>query len=142
MKQIWLEALLGGALIGISVSIMLLFSGKITGISGIFYGFSVSRDESFSWKSAFILGLLLSGFILHFFYPSKLLGHIDSDLWTLALGGLFVGYGTRLGHGCTSGHGVCGVSRFSARSILATLTFMIAGILSVTFFESLGILSL
>jgi uncharacterized membrane protein YedE/YeeE len=142
MDNTWLLGLLGGILIGISISIMLLFNGKITGISGIFYGFSVNHDKSFPWKTAFILGLLSAGFLLNFIYPQKLLGHVDSSLWVMGLAGFLVGYGTRLGNGCTSGHGVCGVSRFSWRSILATLSFITAGILTVTIARQIGIVTL
>ena len=142
MNDIWMMAALGGGLIGISVSIMLFFNGKVTGISGIFYGSTVNRSESFHWKIAFVLGLITSGLILNLFFPNNLRGHVDSHWWTLAVAGFLVGYGTRLGNGCTSGHGVCGVSRFSWRSILATLSFMIAGILSVTLFRQIGIIDL
>ena len=142
MDSFWYWALLGGVLIGTSVAIMLFMLGKIAGMSGLLYGSVVKPNKDKTWKASFLVGLILSGFLMSLFYPHKLAGHIDSSLWTLALAGFLVGFGTRLGSGCTSGHGVSGVSRFSPRSIIATLTFMIAGILSVYFFRTLGIISL
>ena len=136
----WLAPLLGGVLIGLSASVMLLFKGRITGISGIFYGMTFDRDNNFQWRFAFISGLLISGFVLAPIFPQKLSGQIDSEIWTLAVAGLLVGYGTRLGGGCTSGHGVCGLSRLSLRSLVATFTFMAAGILAVSLFRWFGVL--
>lgn len=142
MNSFWLWALLGGMLIGLSSSLMLYLLGKIAGMSGMLYGSVVKPKEGKAWKASFLAGLIVSGLIVSLIYPHKIAGHIDSPLWTLAVAGLLVGFGTRLGSGCTSGHGVSGVSRFSPRSMLATLTFMLAGILSVYIFRIMGIINL
>lgn len=142
MNSFWPWALFGGALIGLSASMMLYYVGKITGMSGMLYGSVVKPGDSTPWKASFLGGLIVAGLIFNVYSPHKLAGHIDSSLWTMAVAGLLVGFGTRLGHGCTSGHGVCGVSRLSMRSILATLSFMIAGIASVYIFRNLGVLNL
>ena len=136
----YLLALLGGALIGISVSLMLWWNGRVTGISGIIYIAAVkpiSGDRD--WRWSFIAGMLGGGLLLHFIYPHAFEGNLFAANWTLLAGGLLVGFGTLLGNGCTSGHGVCGISRLSPRSLLATITFMAAGILSVYVFRKLGV---
>ncbi|MBC7458300.1 MAG: YeeE/YedE family protein [Bdellovibrionaceae bacterium] len=136
----YLLALLGGALIGISVSLMLWWNGRVTGISGIIYAAAVEPAiGDRNWRWSFIVGMLGGGLLLHFFYPRAFEGNLASAHWTLVVGGLLVGFGTLLGNGCTSGHGVCGISRLSPRSLLATITFMVAGILSVYVFRKLGV---
>ncbi len=133
-------ALLGGALIGLSVSLMLFWNGRVAGISGILYSAvvkPVSGDRD--WRWFFIAGMLGGGLILHFIYPKALEGNLSTPNWTLVVAGLLVGFGTVLGNGCTSGHGVCGISRLSLRSLLATITFMAAGILSVFIFRRFGV---
>lgn len=121
-----LAPLIGGALIGLSAAIMLLFNGTITGISGIL-GNSLKLDfGKLGWRPAFLLGLLLAIPLVTLVQgqaPSYLL---EADLNLLLLAGLFVGVGTRIGNGCTSGHGVCGIANLSPRSLVATLTFMIS----------------
>lgn len=138
----WINALVGGLLIGVSVSLMLLWNGRVTGISGIFYQliwpFQGPRDEV-TWRACFIGGLVLGGVSLSFFYPQMFEGGLETANWTLVVAGLLVGFGTSLGSGCTSGHGVCGLSRLSIRSLVATLTFMAVGILSVVAFRGLGV---
>lgn len=132
MSQDILFALLGGAIIGLSASLMLRLNGEVAGISGIFessvFGFLKSEN---TWKVFFVVGLLSCGYVLSIFRPSLLENTFDQVPYLTILGGFLVGFGTRLGSGCTSGHGVCGVSRFSIRSIIATITFMAAGFLSV-----------
>lgn len=134
----WLFALIGGMLIGIAASIMLIFSGRVLGVSGILQQalFSFKKDSS-AWQWMFLLGLLFGGLTLDFFSPEVFSGALTSPWWTLIVAGLLVGFGTALGSGCTSGHGVCGISRMSIRSIVATLVFMSAGILSVFIFRQL-----
>lgn len=122
---------LGGLLIGLAVTLMLLFKGRVTGISGITYGFFRFEKEQWSWKGSFILGLLSGGLLLRLFLPESLESSLNYGWLRISLAGLLVGYGTLLGNGCTSGHGVCGISRFSNRSILATSTFIFSGILTV-----------
>jgi uncharacterized protein len=136
-----LLALFGGALIGLSVSMMLLWNGRVTGISGIIYGAAVKPTKmDKAWRWYFIGGLLAGGVILRFIYPNAFSEGLQTNSWTVVVAGLLVGFGTTLGNGCTSGHGVCGISRLSPRSIIATLTFMCAGVVAVFIFRKLGIL--
>ncbi|MCU4674578.1 YeeE/YedE family protein [Catenovulum sp. 2E275] len=130
------ESLIGGGLIGIAAVILLSVNGKIAGISGIFYHALInfknqlnSIDERL-WRIFFIAGLVLSPFIAVFF-NAQLPEKITSSWPVLALAGFFVGLGSRLGSGCTSGHGICGIGRFSQRSIIATCVFMLTAILTV-----------
>jgi uncharacterized membrane protein YedE/YeeE len=128
-------ALAGGALIGLSASLLLLFSGRVAGISGIVGGLMSPegrpRGDS-GWRVAFILGLLAGGFLLLGLRPQSFDGPTTVSPYLVAVAGLFVGVGTTLGNGCTSGHGVCGISRLSKRSVVATGVFMATGML-VTF---------
>lgn len=117
----------GGILIGLSASTMLLLDGKIVGISGIFAGVLRPLNGDTLWKSAFLAGLLAGGLLLCILLPHAFDFGIVRSPAVLALAGLLVGFGSRLGNGCTSGHGVCGVSRLSARSIVATVTFIVTG---------------
>lgn len=122
---------IGGLLIGLSAVIMLLFNGRIAGISGIFRGVISPEEGEFGWRAAFVGGLLAGGAIMMVIQPELFAITIERSVWAVALAGLFVGFGTRLGSGCTSGHGVCGLSRFSARSMVATASFMISGAITV-----------
>ena len=126
-----LSSLIGGILIGLSASAMLLFDGKITGISGIVAGLLRPVRGETAWKTCFVVGLLTGGLLLRLFLPGAFAFGIVRPWPLLVLAGLLVGFGTRLGNGCTSGHGVCGVSRLSARSIVATATFVATGALTV-----------
>lgn len=121
----WLE-LAGGALIGVSASLLLLFDGRIAGISGIVGGLLRHTPGDTAWRAWFTVGLLLGGAALLLLAPEAL-GATTVALPLVALAGLLVGFGTRLGGGCTSGHGVCGIARLSGRSVVATLTFMGTG---------------
>lgn len=131
--------LLGGALIGLAASLVLLGNGRIAGISGI-VGSLLSANREKGWQVAFLLGLLLSGAVFVWFSPSSFAAP-PRALWMLAVAGLLVGFGTRIGNGCTSGHGVCGISRLSPRSLVATVTFMGAAILTVLVLRLLGVAS-
>ncbi len=118
---------LGGMLIGVASLVLLAFNGRIAGISGIVGGLAHAGANDRRWRVAFILGLILGGLGLAVVMPS-VYPAIPAPLSpSLLVAGLLVGYGTRLGSGCTSGHGVCGISRFSPRSIVATGIFMTAG---------------
>lgn len=119
-------SLLGGVLIGASASLLLLFTGRTAGISGIVGGLVRPKSGDTAWRALFVLGLLVGGGLLLAFRPSSF-GSAPVPLPFVILAGLLVGFGTRLGSGCTSGHGVCGVSRFARRSLAATGTFMITG---------------
>ena len=121
-------SLAGGMLIGLAAAMLVLLSGRIAGISGIVGGLIAARRGDIAWRFAFIGGLLVAPLAI-IFYPMN--PRIDAGLGTLALAGLLVGLGTRYGSGCTSGHGVCGLSRLSPRSLVATAAFMGAGIVTV-----------
>lgn len=132
---------IGGLLIGLSAAIMLLANGRIAGISGIFRGILEPQEGEFSWRALFIGGLVVGGAIM-FALPAELFTSMDlpanmfaitieRSMIAVAVAGLLVGFGTRLGNGCTSGHGVCGLSRFSARSLVATVSFMATGAITV-----------
>jgi len=137
----YLLALFGGSLIGLSVSLMLFWNGRITGISGIVYGAAVKPVKNDkAWRWYFICGLLAGGLLLQFIYPSAFSEGLQTKPWTIVVAGLLVGFGTTLGNGCTSGHGVCGISRLSPRSVIASLTFIGAGIFAVFIFRQLGVL--
>jgi uncharacterized membrane protein YedE/YeeE len=131
------HALIGGALIGVAVSLMLLFNGRVTGISGIIGGVVKPTLGDLSWRVFFVLGLISGGLILKFFNPGVFEIKSSAHSIDYIIAGLFVGFGTLLGNGCTSGHGVCGISRFSVRSIFSTLTFITFGVLSVLVFKML-----
>lgn len=125
-----LNPLFGGALIGVAVSIMLLMSGKIAGNSGIVGGlWSIRRDRAW-WRLFYIAGLAL-GTLLYTVLMGPPAYVQDQSIPVIIVAGLLVGYGTRLGNGCTSGHGICGIARLSKRSITATIVFMASGILTV-----------
>jgi uncharacterized membrane protein YedE/YeeE len=130
LQQI-IMALCGGILIGLSVTIMLIAMGRVTGISGITYNFVTRKTNDWIWRGFFLLGLIVGGFVLRLVYPTTLESTLDFGVAQIAIAGLLVGFGTVLGNGCTSGHGVCGISRFSLRSITATITFMAFGIVTV-----------
>lgn len=127
----YLLALMGGALIGLS-SILLLFThGRIAGISGMIKGSLIHKQSDWGWRVSFILGLVIMGLILSIQQPKLFPLNNDLNYWGIGLSGLLVGVGTYIGNGCTSGHGICGSSRFSIRSIVATVTFIITGMISV-----------
>jgi uncharacterized membrane protein YedE/YeeE len=126
-----LPSLLGGVLIGLSASAMLLLDGKIAGISGILAGVLRPVKGDTLWRVCFLAGLLAGGLLLRTLCPSAFDFGIIRPVPLLAIAGLLVGFGTRLGSGCTSGHGVCGVSRLSPRSLVATGTFIVTGAFAV-----------
>lgn len=126
-----ISSLIGGMLIGLSAAALLLFDGKIAGISGIVGGILSPTKNDTLWRLFFVVGLLTGGVFFYSISPQSFEIGISRSTGALILAGLLVGFGTRLGNGCTSGHGVCGVSRLSKRSILATVTFMATGILTV-----------
>ena len=133
----FLLAVLGGALIGISASMLLLLVGRIAGICGILGGLIEPVAGDVLWRALFIMGLLVGGVILAGISPEVFHVPTGRSIGTLGIAGLLVGFGTRLGSGCTSGHGVCGLSRFSKRSLIATCTFMATGFLTGTLVQVL-----
>jgi uncharacterized membrane protein YedE/YeeE len=122
--------LIGGALIGLAASLLLWSTGRIAGISGIVAELLLGARGDRAWRAAFLAGLVAAGVAFALFWPGAV-GPSPRTLPVVAVAGVLVGVGTRLGNGCTSGHGVCGISRLSPRSIVATLTFMATGILTV-----------
>lgn len=125
------NALLGGALIGLAANLLLVLNGRIAGMSGIVGGLLGVGSKDRSWRLVFVLGILTGAWIMFAFLPSRSHITLDAGMALLVVAGLLVGYGTRLGNGCTSGHGVCGIARLSSRSIVATLCFMASGIITV-----------
>ena len=124
------SSLTGGLLIGISTAMFLLFNGRIAGISGILGGLLRTTAGDVGWRIAFLLGLLAAPLIYGLAAPPAGV-RIEATTTTLIVAGLLVGIGTRYGSGCTSGHGVCGLSRLSLRSTVATAAFMLAGFATV-----------
>jgi hypothetical protein len=123
--------LVGGVLIGLAAALLLALSGRIAGVSGILGGLltSVEAGER-RWRLAFLLGLVAGAAIYSLFFAPLAL-HLQAHAPLLVVAGFLVGFGTRLGSGCTSGHGVCGIARLSPRSLAATATFMFFGVLTV-----------
>ncbi|SFV09564.1 YeeE/YedE family protein [Pseudoduganella namucuonensis] len=125
-----LAAAAGGVLIGSAAAMMLLLNGRVAGVSGIVAGVLAPRKGDTGWRVAFVLGLVASP-LLYSVFVALPPARIDAGYGALIAAGLLVGVGTRYGAGCTSGHGVCGVSRLSPRSVVATLVFMAAGFATV-----------
>jgi uncharacterized membrane protein YedE/YeeE len=125
------SAAVGGVIIGIAVAMLVLLNGRIAGISGIVGGLLRPARGDVAWRLSFIAGLVAAALAFGFAVAPSIA--ITADYRTLVIAGLLVGIGTRYGSGCTSGHGVCGVSRLSPRSIVATLAFMAAGFVTVFF---------
>ena len=123
------SSLVGGMLIGLASALLVVLRGKIAGISGILGGLidtDTSANSHRRWRVLFIIGLVSSSFVYAFFAPLPE-SNISASLGTLIVAGLLVGFGTRMGSGCTSGHGICGLSRLSLRSLIATISFMFSG---------------
>ena len=123
-------ALSGGLLIGLSVALFFILNGRMIGISGIASNFIVSKDNRIE-NFLFLIGLILGPLIYNLITNKEINISISSSVILLIIAGILVGFGTRLSNGCTSGHGISGISRFSIRSIIATMTFMLVGILTV-----------
>ena len=124
-------AMAGGALIGISVTLLLLFNGRIGGISGIMNGVFFAPKNDRIWRLIFLIGLVLGAFIFQLLVPDFNVPRQNYPPLLLGLGGFLIGFGTRMSGGCTSGHGICGIANLSIRSLIATLTFMGTGIMTV-----------
>ena len=124
-------ALAGGILLGVAAALYVLINGRILGISGILGGLIGPKPSDWLWRASFVLGLLTASLWGKFVFQLNTTAVIDADYITLIVAGLLVGFGARYGSGCTSGHGICGLSRLSPRSLLATLTFMGWGFLVV-----------
>jgi uncharacterized membrane protein YedE/YeeE len=125
------SALLGGVLVGLASSLLMLFAGRIAGISGIFGGILTFAAADKSWRLAFIAGLIAAPVLGGLFGHPLPVPQMPSNWLLIVCAGLLVGFGARLGGGCTSGHGVCGVARLSQRSIVATVVFMASAMVTV-----------
>lgn len=141
-----INELFGGALIGLSAALLLLFNGKIAGISGIFFRGVVSFHQPWqekTWRLIFVIAMIITGAWLMFSEPqlsSPALDYLNSQpMWLWAVAGLLVGIGTKLANGCTSGHAICGVGRFSRRSLVATAVFMATAMLTVWIKSQIGL---
>jgi uncharacterized protein len=139
MWPIYLQSLAGGALIGLGAALFLLLDGRIAGVSGIISGGLHGFNANFSQNGAFVAGLILGPILYHLCFGHWPALRIDANLWVLALAGLLVGFGARLGSGCTSGHGVCGLARLSPRSIVAVAIFLTTGVATVAAMNLLGV---
>lgn len=128
------SALAGGVLIGLAAALMVLLLGRIAGISGIVGNLlqpaTWGSVKQWGWRVAFVVGMVAAPVVWQWFAPLPAM-EMPANPWVIVLAGLLVGFGTRLGSGCTSGHGVCGLSRLSLRSLAATLMFMATGVLTV-----------
>ncbi len=125
------SAIAGGLLIGLAATIALWANGRIVGISGILAGTLFPRHGDIAWRWLFLLGLLCGGLLYSLLTGQAAALELRASPGMTVVAGLLVGFGTRLGSGCTSGHGICGIARFSRRSFAATLTFIVAGIITV-----------
>ena len=125
------SGLIGGLLIGLATALLLALNGRIAGISGIVGGLLARKGSEVGWRAVFIAGLLLGAFVYMLATGGAIPVRIQASLPILVVAGLLVGFGTRLGSGCTSGHGISGIARLSKRSIVATLAFMGVAILTV-----------
>jgi uncharacterized membrane protein YedE/YeeE len=132
MESIYLQAFIGGLLIGVASLLLMLFNGRVAGVSGITHRAITSLAPSNWWRWFFLIGLIVAPLITALFgygLPTS----IPVGLPQLAIAGLIVGIGTHYGSGCTSGHGICGIGRLSKRSLVATVTFMLSAIVTVAF---------
>ena len=128
----WLRAAAGGGLIGLAAGMMIIANGRIAGISGVLGGLFFNRVPGESlWRLLFLAGMVAGAAVMTATWSSLPPAELQTGWLGMAAAGLIVGYGTRMGSGCTSGHGVCGIARLSPRSILATMTFMAFGVVSV-----------
>ena len=131
--------LIGGMLIGGSASLLLLLKGRVFGVSGILAGVLNPKSKDTAWRVASLAGFIVAGLVLLLLLPEAVALSSEGPLWRYIVAGLLVGFGTQLGSGCTSGHGVCGISRLSPRSIIATATFIAAGMIMVAVLRISGV---
>jgi uncharacterized protein len=129
----WIRAAIGGGMIGLAAALMILFNGRIAGVSGVLGGLMLDRKGGSErpWRGMLLGGLMLGAAIVMLALPQLAASALQTGWVGMIAAGLIVGFGTRMGSGCTSGHGVCGIGRLSQRSIVATMTFMAAGFATV-----------
>ena len=132
------SSLIGGLIIGFAVVLFFITTGRLAGISGIVSSTLEKNENKFS-NLLFIIGLVLGPLVFIFFSQNDVVYKMTSSIPLIIIGGLLVGLGTKIGRGCTSGHGICGISRLSLRSILATIIFMIFAMITVYIFQLLGV---
>ena len=132
-----LPSFLGGLLIGLGVIIFFISTGRLAGVSGI--AFNVISNNNRFTNILFLIGLIIGPIVYKFFISNSIPFLINNSYFIIIIGGLLVGLGTKIGSGCTSGHGVCGISRFSIRSILATILFIFSGIITVLIMQLSGL---
>ncbi len=128
MSPTWALALAGGVLIGLSATLLLWLNGRVAGVSGILNGVLFPKTGDVAWRAAFLVGLIVAAGLYMALVPGASLPRTDFSRPGLIVAGLLVGFGTRMGNGCTSGHGVCGLGRLSMRSLAAVMTFMATAI--------------
>ena len=126
-----IPSLLGGMILGVAAALYVILHGRILGISGIVSGLLRPKESDTAWRLSLVLGLITAPFLAALFFGIFPIIEIDSSWTTIMIAGLLVGFGAQYGSGCTSGHGICGLSRLSPRSLVATATFMGAGFLTV-----------
>jgi uncharacterized membrane protein YedE/YeeE len=129
LPEAFITPLLGGVTLGVAAMWLLLSLGRVAGISGILWGVMAEPDRH--WRVFFLMGLLMGGVVVHAVLGMPVPAQSSTPLPLVVFSGLLVGFGTRMGGGCTSGHGVCGIGRQSLRSTVATATFMVTGVLTV-----------
>jgi uncharacterized membrane protein YedE/YeeE len=137
MTSTYWIALGGGGLIGLAATLLWVSLGRVAGVSGVWGEILAPATRERAWRLAFVLGMLVAGVVAAQVQPSAVTPS-PAPLGVVAVAGLLVGFGTRLGTGCTSGHGVCGLSRFSRRSLIAVMTFMLTGAITVAIVRVLG----
>lgn len=138
MMTIPWRSLFGGMLLGVSATLLLLINGKIAGISGVLTGLMTPKKRDYAWRWLFVLSMVAGGAIGVYFLGAEVPKEYETTTSMLIVAGLLVGIGTRLGNGCTSGHGICGIGRLSIRSMVATAVFMFVA--AVTVFVRLHVL--
>lgn len=126
----WMTALAGGVLIGLAATLLLWLNGRIAGISGIVSGVLLPKPGDSAWRAAFLVGLIVAAGLYMAMVPGAPQPRTDFSRAGLVLAGMLIGFGTRMGNGCTSGHGVCGLGRLSLRSLAAVVTFMATAIVT------------
>ena len=136
-----LTTIAAGAAVGAAAGLLLVFNGRVAGISGVMAGLLSPRRGDLAWRASFVGGLLSGGTVIAALLPSSFVDRHWAGPALLAVAGLFIGLGARLANGCTSGHGVCGAARFSPRSIAAVSIFTIAGAATLVVARSLGVLA-
>ena len=136
--ETFLPPIIGGCMIGLAAVLMMWFNGKILGVSGFAGGLIALQGDDRLGKFAFLLGIVLTGALVAMIFPAANPGALTSNPVLLIAAGLAVGFGTRLGSGCTSGHGVCGMARLSSRSLTATIVFMAVAIVTVYITRHIG----